>query len=115
MTLEELIPIDIRLRYKINTHTEIAYELPERNYDELSDINTIIVPDGFKELSEFVESHGIKVEKVTKPGRKALFKAVKQWAVTNGYRIVQNVEVPTISQRLVNEDKGSEKIEAVPA
>lgn len=115
LTLEELIPIDIRLRYKINTHTAIEYECPQRSYDELSDINTIVVPDGFKELSEFVESHGIKVEKVTKPGRKALMKAVKRWGVANGYRIIQNAEVPTFSQHLVNEDKGSEKVEAVPA
>ena len=105
--------MDIRLRYKIATHTPITYQSDERDPTELSDINTIVVPDGFKELSEFVESHGIKVEKVTKPGRKALMKAVKKWGVANGYRIIQNVDVPTISHRLVNEDKGSEKIETI--
>lgn len=115
LTLEELIPIDIRLRLKINTQTAINYESPERDYDELSDINTIVVPVKYEELCEFVDSHGIKVEKVTKPGLKALMKAVKKWGIANGYRIIQKVEVQTISKRLVNEDKGSEKIEEAAA
>ena len=101
-TLEELIPIDIRLRYKINTHTPVS--LAPRMSTELSDINTVVVPDGFKELSEFVELHGINVEKVTKPGRKALLRAVKAWGVAHGYRIIQMAEVPTFSQSVVDED-----------
>jgi hypothetical protein len=109
-TLEELIPIDIRLRYKINTHTLIQYG-GDRELSELPDINTIIVPDSFKELSEFVEQHGIRVEKVTKPGRKALLKAVKAWGVSHGYRIVQEVSVPTISYGTVDEVAVSEKVE----
>lgn len=111
-TLEELIPLDIRLRYKIATHTPIQYESPEREHRELSDINTIVVPDGFKELSKFVESHGIAVKKVTKPSSKILLKAVKKWGVSHGYRIIQNVEVPTISQGLVDEDAATAAIEA---
>lgn len=102
-TLEELIPIDIRLRLKISTQTPITYSGP-RDSSELSDINTVIVPDGFKELSEFVEKHGINVEKVTKPSRKTLLRAVKAWGVSHGYRIIQTVEVQTISQGLVDED-----------
>jgi hypothetical protein len=101
-TLEELIPIDIRLRYKINTHTPVSLGL--RSDCELSDINTVVVPDGFKELSDFVELHGINVEKVTKPGRKALLRAVKAWGVSRGYRIVQVATVPTFSQSVVDED-----------
>jgi hypothetical protein len=103
VTLEELIPIDIRLRLKINTHTPITYSGP-RDYSELPPMNTIIVPDGFKELSEFVETHGINVEKVTKPSRKTLLRAVKAWGVSHGYRILQTVEVPTFSQSIVDED-----------
>jgi hypothetical protein len=95
-TLEELIPIDIRLKYKINTHTLIDH----KNYDAsmIHDINTIDVPDTFKGLSEFVEQYGIVVEKVTKPGCKALLKAVKAWGVARGYRIIQTMSVQTISQ-----------------
>lgn len=107
LTLEELIPIDIRLRFKINTHTLIGFTGP-REFSELPDINTIVVPDGFKELSDFVESHGISVEKVTKPGRKALMKAVKKWGVAHGYRIVQSAEIPTISHGLVESDEAVE-------
>jgi hypothetical protein len=103
ITLEELIPADIRLRLKINTQTPISYSGP-RDSSELSEINTIVVPEGFKELSEFVELHGINVEKVTKPSRKTLLRAVKAWGVANGYRIIQTVEVPTISQSHVDED-----------
>jgi hypothetical protein len=103
ITLEELIPVDIRLRLKINTQTPIAYCGP-RDASELSDINTIVVPEGFRELSEFVELHNINVEKVTKPGRKALLRAVKAWGVAHGYRIIQTVEVPTFSHGLVDED-----------
>jgi hypothetical protein len=77
---------------------------------ELPDINTIVVPDKFDGLSKFVESHGIKVEKVTKPSYKALLKAVKKWGVANGYRIIQSIEVPTLSQAVVDED--AETIEA---
>lgn len=102
-TLEELIPIDIRLRFKINTQTPIAFS-GARDNSELSDINTIVVPEGFKELSEFVEKHGINVEKVTKPSRKTLLRAVKAWGVGHGYRIIQALEVQTISQGLVDED-----------
>jgi hypothetical protein len=101
-TLEELIPIDIRLRYKINTSTLIHYA-GERDFAELPDINTIVVPDTFGGLSEFVESHGIEVEKVTKPGKKALLKAVKKWGVARGYRIISQMSVPTISQLGVDE------------
>jgi hypothetical protein len=104
VTLEELIPIDIRLRLGINTHTSIAYTNPERQFSELPDITTIVVPDTFKELSEFVESRGIKVEKVTKPSRKVLMKAVKKWGVANGYRIISNAEVRTISQAVGDEE-----------
>ena len=112
LTLEELIPVDIRLRLGIQTSTLIQFD-GERAFSELPDINTIVVPDGFKELSEFVEAHGIKVEAVTKPSRKALLKAVKKWGVANGFRIIQNVEVPTLSHSLGDEDKIPEKIEAV--
>jgi len=103
-TLEELIPLDIRLQYKIATHTPIQYSSSERELSELPDINTIAVPDEFDGLSKFVESHGIKVEKVTKPSKKALLKAIKKWGVAHGYRIIQNVEVPTLSQAVVDED-----------
>ena len=106
ITLEELIPADIRLRLKINTMTPIVFNGP-RDASELSEINTIIVPEGFKELSEFVELHGINVEKVTKPSRKILLRAVKAWGVAHGYRIIQTVEVPTISQSLVDEDSSA--------
>jgi hypothetical protein len=102
-TLEELIPIDLRLRLGITTSTRIAYADPKVKPSELPEINTIEVPEGFSELSEFVRTHGIKVEgKVTKASEKALLKAIRTWATARGYRIYQTARVPLISHGLVD-------------
>lgn len=107
-TLEELIPLDVRMRLKINTHTEIKYTTP-REESELPDINTISIPDGFKELSEFADEHGITVKKVTKPSKEDLLRAIKKWGVAHGYRIIQIAKIHTISKGLVD---GKEAVEA---
>lgn len=104
VTLEELIPIDIRLRYKIATKTVINYNT-ERDFSELPDITTIEAPpiNDYEGLGAFIKSYGIQVEKVTKDSAKARTKAIKKWAVMMGYRVVHTLVVPTISQSLVDE------------
>lgn len=96
-SLEELIPIDIRLRYDIHTHTPIDF-IQSRSVSDLPDINKIIIPDTFnyKELGEFLEKHKIHVDKITKDSREDRIKAAKAWGVANGYRIVQQVTVETL-------------------
>lgn len=96
------------MRLKINTHTEIKYTTP-REESELPDINTISIPDGFKELSEFADEHGITVKKVTKPSKEDLLRAIKKWGVAHGYRIIQIAKIHTISKGLVD---GKEAVEA---
>ena len=96
------------MRLKINTHTTIKYSTP-REESELPDINTIIIPDGFKELSEFADEHGISVKKVTKPSKEDLLRAIKKWGVGRGYRIVQVSKIHTISKGVVD---GKETVEA---
>jgi len=89
-TLEELIPPDIRRRYNITSHTPIVYDtprsLPERE-DELGEINTLEILDDYAVLNKFVETHDIKVEKVTKPSREKFLEAILAWAAAHGKRI----------------------------
>ncbi len=96
-SLEELIPADIRLRYGINTHTPVKFQAP-RSVDELPDINKLVIPEtsNYKELGEFLESHNIKVDKVTKDSREDRINAAKAWGVAHGYRVVQQASVATI-------------------
>ena len=96
ITLEELIPIDIRIRYNIQTHTAISYTSSSREESELPNVNTFIVKDTHKDLNEFVRVQGIKfVKKSTGPRKQEdLRHAIKKWGVENGYRIIykDNIE-----------------------
>jgi hypothetical protein len=103
-TLEELIPADMRLRYRISTHTPIVFDTPrgaESTLGELGDMNEIVIPhtndpDCYKKLGEFMRDHGIKVDaasKKTKESAADRIKAIKAWGVAHGYRIVQRLPV----------------------
>ena len=94
-TLEELIPADVRIRYGIISHTPTSFVEPrgEATHKELSDRNTIVVPDDYNELLKFVDTYKIKVEKITKPSADICFKAIKAWGVTRGCRVITKTEI----------------------
>lgn len=91
-TLEELIPADARLRFKITTHTPFVVETPTEAM--ISDVNKIIVPDysDYKALGVFMKKYGISVdEKVTKDKKEERIAAIRKWGIANGKRLVQQV------------------------
>lgn len=94
-SLEELIPADIRLKYGIITSTPFTIPYPrgtEGSDVELSEVNTMIVPENYNELKEFIDKYKIKVEKVTKESKVQCLKAVRSWCVSQGYRIIIKAE-----------------------
>jgi len=64
------------------THTELHYGAE------------VIIPENYMELKDFVERHNIKVEKVTKESRTNCIKAINEWGIAHGYRIVMQLEAP---------------------
>ena len=95
-SLEELIAPDIRHRYGIISHTPIAFGTErgaEGTERELAAINEIVIPDDYTQLKEFIERHKIKVEKVTKESLTNCRKAVKNWAISRGHRVVMKYEI----------------------
>ncbi len=94
LTLEELIPSDIRLRYNITSSTRLEFPTnrctPEAEH-ELASINTVVIPDDYTQLSEFVKRNKIPVEKNTKAAGNALIAAIKEWGIKRGLRIVVTV------------------------
>jgi hypothetical protein len=94
-TLEELIPVDVRMRYGIQTHTRLEFDKPrgaDGTEKELHSCAEIIIPEDYSDLKEFVERHKISVEKKTKESRMACIKAIQEWGVSHGYRIVMQLE-----------------------
>ena len=96
--LEELIPVDLRLRWGIHSHTPLRFDAP-RTDRELGDINEVLIPDAsdpefYKKLGEFMRDRSIKVDaasKKTKESAADRMKAIKAWGVSHGYRIVQRL------------------------
>jgi hypothetical protein len=103
--LEELIPADVRLRYRISSHTPLTFTAPRGavgTESELGDINEVVIPDAgdpefYKKLGEFMKDHNIKVDatsKRTKESASDRVRAIKAWGTSRGYRIVQKVTEP---------------------
>jgi hypothetical protein len=102
-TLEELIPSDVRLRYGINTHTRVEFAAERGAPGTESEhplIRTEIIPDDYTQKNDFVKRHKIPVEKTSnengksyKPTEIACEKAICEWAVRNGIRIIFSKEV----------------------
>ena len=98
MSLEELIPLDVRRRYNITTHTAIDWKMPrsEETAHEIAPINEITLPYNYTAYKDFIEKRKIRVEKVTKESLSACHKAVKAWCVANGYRLVRQDDIQHI-------------------
>lgn len=56
---------------------------------ELSAQSELVIPDNYNDLGALIERYGIKVEKVTKESYPARLKAVIDWGVSHGYRVIE--------------------------
>lgn len=111
-TLEELIPLHLRLRWNITTHTSIKFS-PKRSRSEISDDNTLTVIDTVDGMREFIEKYGVKVDKEG-PGRRGedlLHDAIEDWGIRHGYRILYKQHIkkraPKISPEQVEDATAS--------
>lgn len=93
--LEELIPWDQRKRWGITSRTPflVSPRGTEETEKELDDINRVVIPNTYKELTAFIEKNNIKVEKNTKASEESCMKALKKWALLNGKRLVKEFDV----------------------
>jgi len=81
----------VRYRYGITTRTPIDFDEPgdEGLSRELPDCNVLFVADDYEALGDFIKKHSIIVDaKITKDSKEERRRAVKQWSVQRGYRIV---------------------------
>jgi hypothetical protein len=98
--IEELIPYDVRQRWGLTSMTPITFPLPRGaagTEKEIASINTIVIPEEYTDLKEFIKEHKIKVEKVTKESKSDCIKAIKAWASTRGYRAIMEHTIQTCS------------------
>lgn len=95
--LEDCIPIDVRNRWGIHTVTPLVIQAGHDPEKKIADINTIVIPDDYTDLKEFIREHKIRVEKVTKESAANCIKAIKAWAISRGYRAIMNHTIPTIA------------------
>ena len=88
-TMEQLIPLHIRNRYKITSATPLTFNTPRNSSTayELHPMNEFEMPFTYKEQCEFVEKHGIPVKKTTKAALWECDKAIRKWATETGRRL----------------------------
>ena len=88
-TMEQLIPLHIRNRYKITSATPLTFNTPRNSSTayELHPMNDIQMPYTYKERCAFVEKHGIPVKKTTKAAERACWEAIRTWAKETGHRL----------------------------
>jgi len=88
-TMEQLIPLHIRNRYKITSATPLTFNNPRNSSTayELHPMNEFEMPFTYKEQCEFVEKHGIPVKKTTKAAERACKEAIRAWAKETGRRL----------------------------
>jgi hypothetical protein len=95
-SLEELIPYDVRQRWGISTVTSLS--LPTQNHDKMiAPINTIVIPEDYSEMKEFIRINKISVVKVTKESTSNCIKAIKTWANSHGLRTVMEHTITHIT------------------
>jgi len=109
-SMEELIPYHIKQRYRINSCTNLTFQMPRSNdtVKELHPVNEIVIPDEYngkkdnitwhKEIVEIAERYNIipkKPAKGYKPSSESYIQAIHEWAEEKGYRIVRKNTVVT--------------------
>ena len=89
-TMEQLIPLHIRNRYRITSATPLTFKQIRDSSTtyELHSMNEFQMPDTYKELRTFIEHYGIHVKKTTKAAEVACVEAVQAWAKETGRRII---------------------------
>lgn len=101
-TMEELIPLHIRNRYRITSATPLTFKNsrgPSTNY-ELHDMNEIVIPDDHDKIADLAKSLNITPAKLTatqRPGGRystdEYTTAIEKWGKETGRRIVPNKEM----------------------
>ena len=91
VTIEELIPFHLRVRWNITSRTPMKPRKAGRTAtEEACDANTLIVTDTDTHLRRFVKKYGVPVVKDS-PGRHSegsLHEAIDEWGIRHGYRIL---------------------------
>lgn len=83
-SLEELIPPDIRARYKINTSTPLNFKEERGEGDTTNEFRILIeVPRADKAMREFMSNNDIKTTHQTKEN----LSRIREWALQRGMRI----------------------------
>ena len=83
-SLEELIPPDIRARYKINTSTPLNFKEERGEGDTTNEFRILIeVPRADKAMREFMCNNDIKTTHQTKEN----LSRIREWALQRGMRI----------------------------
>lgn len=87
-TLEELIPHNLRMMYKIHTHTQITWtEMDRTTADEIPPVNCFQVLDTYAGMKEFIDKYNIVVKKKTKESLDECRSAIEQWVKTKACRL----------------------------
>ena len=101
-TMEDLIPLHIRNRYKITSATPLTFKHPRGplTTNELHTINDIIIPDDHDKIAELAKSLNITPAKLTttqRPGGRYSTEeyviAIEKWGRDTGRRIVPNKDM----------------------
>jgi hypothetical protein len=101
-TMEDLIPLHIRNRYKITSATPLTFKHPRGplSTHELHSINDIIIPDDHDKIAELAKSLNITPAKLTttqRPGGRysteEYVTAIEKWGRDTGRHIVPNKEM----------------------
>jgi hypothetical protein len=100
-TYEELIPVDVKIRLGIHTHTPLPFSSERGDLgteQELNNVNEITIPTDYTDLLKFMNKNSEIKQHLpppkdgksnTKPAEESLIAAIKKWGVLHGYRIVQ--------------------------
>jgi hypothetical protein len=87
-TLEELIPYNLRMMYKINTHTRISWtEMDRTTADEIPPVNCFQVLDTYAGMKEFIDKYNIVVKKKTKESLDECRAAIENWVTAKACRL----------------------------
>jgi hypothetical protein len=85
--LEELIPHDVRSRWRITTHTSLVFEEPRgapKTESEFQYEYTIV--NKKESLLQFIAEHNVPKLEDGK-GKEDRVKRIRDWAMSHGYRI----------------------------
>lgn len=104
--IEELIPVDLRIRYGIRMGTcpEMVFAKPRgaETLHELADeTNTIELPplddkEFYKKTDEVITLYNIPVKTKTKESKESRLKAIQEWCVNHGRHLIHVIRATAV-------------------